>query len=198
MVSTFVTGFVAAFTGFMPPGMLNMLGVKLSVSSGRMNSFWFGTGAATTIGIQSIIATQVFKLLANNPSIVETLQSLAIGVFLLLAFYFYTLSRKTSATDKKMLFSNAYLSGLVMATFNMMAIPFFVGVLIARNANFDIVGSMTFGIGAMLGALGLFTIYNFAAAFVSTRVGFVTRNINLILCALFLFLAAMLFIRKFM
>lgn len=192
-----LVGFISAYFGFLPPGMLNLITVKISISEGRISSFLFGLGAASTIAIQGMIATFVFQLLNNDSSIIETLKSLAIGVLLLLAYYFFRLSRAKQSEGRSLLFKSNYLSGLVMATFNLIAVPYFVGILIAREMRFDLVSTFLFGIGVLSGAVTLFSTYNFLSDFILSRIGVIARNINLILSILFVVLAFVLIIQKF-
>jgi hypothetical protein len=76
---------------------------------------------------------------------------------------------------------------------NMLAIPFFLGysTLLEAQDLLDLTPplNIVFALGAMGGALGLFAVYIWFAAFIQRRVQFVARNINYILSLLFLLLA---------
>ncbi len=191
-----ILGFLAAFMGFLPPGMLNLITVKVSIASDRWRAFLFSLGAATTIGIQGMIATLVLHMLDEGSPIVETLKSFAIVVLMSLAYYFYRLSFKKQGEGKNLIFKSTFLSGLVMATFNLIAVPFFVGILIARGASITSSATVLFGLGTASGSLALFSVYNLSSAYVLKRIGVVTRNINMILATLFVVLALILLIQK--
>lgn len=191
-----ILGFLAAFMGFLPPGMLNLITVKVSIASDRWRAFLFSLGAATTIGIQGMIATLVLHMLDYGSPIVETLKSFAIVVLMSLAYYFYRLSFKKQGEGKNLIFKSTFLSGLVMATFNLIAVPFFVGILIARGASITSSATVLFGLGTASGSLALFSVYNLSSAYVLKRIGVVTRNINMILATLFVVLALILLIQK--
>ena len=134
-VITFLLAVLVAFIGFMPPGMINMTAVKMSIEHHRKNAVLFVLGASSVILLQALIAVTFAKFLASNPQIIEYLTYAAIVVFLALAVMFFRQARhqlKLAIKEEK---RNSYLAGLSMSSMNMLAIPFFLGYSTILEAN---------------------------------------------------------------
>lgn len=192
-LNTFLLAILVAFVGFMPPGMINMTSLKMSLEHHRREAVLFVLGAVTVILLQSFIAVTFAKYLAKNPQIIEYLTFAAIFVFLGLAFLFYRQARqkvKLQVEDRK---RNSYLAGLTMSSMNMLAIPFFLGYSTLMEAkgwlNIHPPHNYMFSLGAVAGAFLLFFIYVLFAEYIQKRVQFIAKNINYILSLLFLVLA---------
>ena len=190
-----------SFIGLLPPGMLNMTSVQQSIENGMKNASLFSAGAATTVGIQALIALSFAGLLSERPDILQGLEFLAIPIFILLAIYFYIHgSKQVNKTGKK---SNRspYLAGLVMSSFNTISIPFYFGycTLFEYKEWISIVFPNTLFIvlGAALGAFSLFYSYGRFAQYIIERVSFVAKNINFILSGFFILLTIIMVIKKF-
>lgn len=192
-LQTFLLAIIIAFIGFVPPGMINMTGLKRSLELGRKEGVQFILGASTIILIQSFIAVTFAKYLARNPQIVENLRYIAIIVFLGLALMFFLQARKKVTLKEKKDRRSSFLAGVIMSSMNMLAIPFFLGysTLMEAQGWLQTISphNFVFAIGAMAGAFGLFYMYILFADVIQKRVQFVARNINYILSVLFLILA---------
>lgn len=190
---TFLLAMLVAFVGFMPPGMINMTSLKMSLENSRRDAVWFVTGAVSVILVQAFLAVTFAKYLARNPQIIEYLTYAAIVVFLGLALLFYQqATRKVNLkVDTKK--QNNYLAGMTMSSMNMLAIPFFLGystLLEARGwLEIDPPHNFIFAFGAVAGSFLLFFIYVLFAEYIQKRVHFIAKNINYILSLLFLVLA---------
>lgn len=192
-IQTFLLAIVIAFIGFVPPGMINMTGLKRSLEQGRKEGVLFVLGASTVILIQSFIAVTFAKYLARNPQIVENLRYIAIVIFLALSVMFFLQARKKVKIQEKKKQQSSFAAGAIMSTMNMLAIPFFLGysTLMEAQGWMQTIAphNFVFAFGAMLGSLGLFYLYILFAEVIQRRVQFVARNINFILSILFLVLA---------
>ena len=190
---TFLLAVLVAFIGFMPPGMINMTSLKMSLDTNRKEAVLFVLGAVSIILIQAFLAVTFTKYLTGNPQVLEYLSYAAIVVFLGLAFLFYSQARRKMALKVEGKKRNSYIAGITMSSMNMLAIPFFLGystLLEARGwLNIDPPHNYVFAIGAMAGAFLLFFIYILFAEYIQRRVHFIAKNINYILSALFLILA---------
>jgi threonine/homoserine/homoserine lactone efflux protein len=186
-------GLGVAYIGLLPPGMMNMTVVHKTITSGMKESMQFALGAVFIIGIQCLIALTFSKMLSNDPSIISSFRRAAIFVFLGLSILFYMKSRqkvRQGSTDNR---KTSVLAGMGMSGMNMLAIPFFFGF----SAYLEIQNMLElsqphisfFVLGAVLGAFLLFYTYGRFAVFISRRVGFIARNINLILSVFFILLA---------
>ena len=192
-LTTFLLAVLVAFIGFMPPGMINMTSLKMSLEYQRKQAILFVSGAVTIILIQAFIAVTFAKYLASNPQIIEYLSYAAIFVFLGLAYLFFRQARQQLNLPVKDQKSNSYLAGLTMSSMNMLSIPFFLGYSTLLEAkgwmNIEPPHNYVFALGAVAGSFLLFFIYILFAEYIQRRVQFVAKNINYILSLLFLVLA---------
>ena len=193
VLHTLLLAILVAFLGFSPPGMLNMTALKLSLENKPAYALSFAAGASFVIFFQSLIAVTFARFLGNNPEVVSFLKYGAIAVFLALAFFFYRQARSAQPFRLLEAGRKGFWAGMAMSAMNMLAIPFFLGysTLLEAQDLLDLTPplNIVFALGAMGGALGLFAVYIWFAAFIQRRVQFVARNINYILSLLFLLLA---------
>ena len=177
--------------GFLPPGMMNMTTVKVALEQSRANALRFIAGTLVIIGIQAFIALYFSRYLAQNPHIVNMLSYVGIAVFIGLAFLFYHQAKSAKAIGG--IADGTFISGIKMASMNMLAIPFFLGYSTAMEASGLITNQFPdnyfFVAGAVFGCFILFATYMLLAEFIQRRAVFVARNINYILSGLFVVLA---------
>ena len=193
LFNTFLLAVLVAFVGFLPPGMINMTSLKMSLEHHRSEALKFVAGAVTVILVQAFLAVTFAKYLAGNPQIIEYLTYAAIAVFLGLALLFFRQARKQVSLDIQSKKRNSYLAGLTMSSMNMLAIPFFLGYSTLMEAKgwlvIDPPHNYIFALGAVAGAFVLFFLYVLFAEYIQKRVQFIAKNINYILSLLFLTLA---------
>ena len=198
---TFLLAALIAFVGFLPPGMINMTAVKMSLEHHRREAYLFIFGALTVILVQAYIAVTGTKFLARHPEIIEFLTYAAIVVFLALAVLFFRQARREVRLNVEEPKRNSYRAGLLMSSMNALAIPFFLGYsTVLQNEGrlpMDFLHNLLFALGAAVGAGILFSIYVSFARFIQRRVQFIARNINYILSGLFLVLAVITATRVF-
>ena len=194
-LNTFSLAVLVAFVGFMPPGMINMTSLKMSLENARKEAVLFVTGAVSIILIQAFLAVTFAKFLVRNPQIIEYLSYAAIVVFLGLSYMFFRQARRQVNLQVKEHKRSSYLAGLTMSSMNMLAIPFFLGYSTLLEAkgwlNIDPPHNYVFAIGAVAGSFLLFFIYVLFAEYIQKRVHFIAKNSNYILSLLFLVLAIM-------
>ena len=170
-----------------------MTGLKRSLDLNRKEGVLFISGACLIIIIQAFIAVTFAKYLTSNPTIVENLSIAAIFVFLALSIlFFYQAKQKISLKEKNQRRSS-FLAGSIMASMNMLAIPFFLGYSTLMESqgwlNTEFPHNFIFALGAGMGAFTLFFGYILLAEIIHARLQIVARNINTILGILFLTLA---------
>lgn len=186
-------GFIMAFAGLVPPGMLNMTAVRTSIEKGRKAGVSFSAGAASVVFIQSSIALIFANYLKNHPEILEKLKMAGIVVFVLLAVFFFVQARKKFKAEGKEEKGNYFISGMLMSSMNMLAIPFYLGLSAYLGTKGQLILEQPyitiFVVGAVLGAFALFTTYAYFAAIIVKKAQFIAQNINYILSALFVVLA---------
>lgn len=188
-----------AFAGLLPPGMLNMTAVRTSIEKGRSAGISFSAGAAFVVFIQASIALLFANYLNNHPEILEKLKIAGIVVFVLLAVFFFVQAHKKFKAEGKQKKGNYFVTGMLMSSMNMLAIPFYLGLsaflgnkglLILHQPYITI-----FVLGAVLGAFALFATYAYFADIIIKKAQFIAKNINYILSVLFIILALTTFIK---
>ena len=204
LILLFFATFSAAFMATVPPGLLNMNAAKTSVEKGRLNGVIFSLGVATMIMTQAYIAVHISKFLFNNPDIIKVLQKIALGVFAFFAIFFFLSAKKDkkkSIEFVKVRKRNSYFKGLLLASVNLLTIPYYSGVNAMWKAtgwiNFELWDTLTFVLAAGCGSftvLYLYTVYFFKLEAKTNRF---SKNSNYILSLLMLVLLAITIIRIF-
>lgn len=188
-----IFGFLMAFIGLLPPGMLNMTAMKTAISVNKNAGYKFSLGAALVVFPQAFIALYFANYFSNHPEVIDGLSYFGVVVLFLLSVLFFYQARRKQTKESKVRKGNYFLIGVLMSAVNMLAIPYYLvystlfeskGWLILER-NFILI----FVFGAFLGAFVLFSIFVKLSDFLITRVRFVARNINYILSVLFFVLA---------
>ncbi len=133
----FLVGYLAAFIGLIPPGLLNMTAAKIGVKQGRKPALIFSLGVLFVVCIQTGIGLLFARYLERHPEIVAILQKVALGIFLALTFYFFVLakdSRREVPQGVKRSKTNRFLYGVLLGTLNVLPIPYWVYISISFGA----------------------------------------------------------------
>ena len=133
-------GFVSSSVGIMPPGMLNMTAVKISLREGRTRALVFAAGAALIFAIQSYVAVLFARFLDQHPEIIIVLREAGVVLFLTLAVYFFFFAKPIDLKKKKIKFHSKrsrFFMGMLLSSLNFFTIPFYVFVSITL-ASYDV------------------------------------------------------------
>ena len=185
-------GFFIAFIGIIPPGMLNMIVAKLSVNETKKTGLLFGYGAAFVVMIQCFVGLYFAKFLESHPVVSENLKKFAVFIFIILTVVFiYNGLKKPKPPKEEVTIKskkNRFLYGVVLSSFNMFAIPYYVfaSLTLSSKNSFDFspLANFCFVIGAGLGTLLVFYIYAAVFRKIEDKVGFLIKNINFIIAAI--------------
>lgn len=197
----FVIGFVMAFAGLLPPGMLNMTAMKTAVAVNKKAGFLFSLGAALVVIPQAFIALYFANYFAQHPEIIENISFLGVIVLFLLSGFFLWLARKKNSKESKVQSGNFFFMGMLMSVLNMLAIPYYLVYstlleskeLLILERNYILI----FVFGAFLGAFTLFTLFVLLSDVLIKRAKYIARNLNYLLSILFFFLAIFTLINIF-
>ncbi|MFD1315775.1 LysE family transporter [Namhaeicola litoreus] len=197
----FVIGFIMAFAGLLPPGMLNMTAMKTAVAVDKKAGFLFSLGAALIVIPQAFIALYFANYFAKHPEIIENISFLGVIVLFLLSGFFFWLARKKNSKESKIQSSNFFFMGMIMSALNMLAIPYYLVystllesrdiLILERNY------ILFFVFGAFFGAFALFTLFVLLSDVLIKRAKYIARNLNYLLSILFFFLAIFTLINIF-
>ena len=161
----FFFGFFFFFFGSITPSMLNMTALKISLEKGRTAVNKDALGVSIIIIPQVIIAVILTKYIAENPTILETLEKFGIVIFILLSYYFYRESKKEKikVDGIKAKESKPLLTGITLSGLNMFAIPFFSGTAITLEAfnlfSFKYIPILFFTLGSVIGTYYILFLY---------------------------------------
>ena len=136
-VINFFVGYIAAFVGLIPPGLLNMTAAKIGVKQGRKPAVIFSFGVLLVVCIQTLVGIFFARYLEGYKAVVDVLQKVALGIFLALTFYFFVLakdSRREVPKGVKKSGANRFLYGLLLAAINLLPIPYWVYISISFSA----------------------------------------------------------------
>ncbi|MGB1246871.1 MAG: lysine transporter LysE, partial [Flavobacteriaceae bacterium] len=133
----FFVGYIAAFVGLIPPGLLNMTAAKIGVKQGRKPAVIFSFGVLLVVSIQTLVGIFFARYLEGYTAVVDVLQKVALGIFLALTFYFFVLakdSRREVPKGVKKSGANRFLYGLLLAAINLLPIPYWVYISMSFSA----------------------------------------------------------------
>jgi threonine/homoserine/homoserine lactone efflux protein len=136
-IINFFVGYIAAFVGLIPPGLLNMTAAKIGVKQGRKPAVIFSFGVLLVVCIQTLVGIFFARYLEGYTAVVDVLQKVALGIFLALTFYFFVLakdSRREVPKGVKKSGANRFLYGLLLAAINLLPIPYWVYISISFSA----------------------------------------------------------------
>jgi len=203
LISLFFFGFLSSFIGSITPSMLNMTAIKVSLEKGIEASKKYALGVSLVAIPQVVIAVILTKYIAENPTILETLEKSGIVVFIGLSYYFYNKSKKgkiktESLKSKK---ENPFLIGITLSFLNMFAIPFFCGIIVALDLfelfSFEVFPILFFILGTIFGTFCILFVYARFANIIQQKTGKLTKDINIILSVLTALVALITFIKLF-
>jgi threonine/homoserine/homoserine lactone efflux protein len=203
LFTLFFFGFFFSFVGSITPSMLNMTALKISLEKGKVAANKYALAVSLVVFPQVYIAVLLTQYIAENPSIIETLEKVGIVIFIGLSYYFYNESKKgkiktESLKSKK---ENPFLIGITLSFLNMFAIPFFCGIIVALDLfelfSFEVFPIFFFILGTILGTFCILFVYARFANIIQQKTGKLTKDINIILSVLTALVALITFIKLF-
>jgi len=135
--SNFLIGFLAALVGVIPPGLLNMTAAKISMKQGRKIALLFSAGVCIMVCLQTFIALIFARYLDMHPEIIDTLQKVALGIFICLTLYFFFVAKDTRRELPKRSHhskTNRFFYGIFLAALNLLPLPYWVYISITFSA----------------------------------------------------------------
>jgi threonine/homoserine/homoserine lactone efflux protein len=178
-------GFLSAFIGIMPPGLINMTAAKVSIKEGRRNAIWFITGAIVVICIQASFAVLFAKIINNRPDFVTLMREVGCAIFTILSIYFLWIAKKPKKKTKKLpkkSKTKRFFLGMLLSFLNFFPIPYyvFVGVTLASFDlfYFDAISIFFFVSGTTLGSFLVFYLYITFFGHFESKSDYLLKNMN--------------------
>lgn|SRR5690554_1645388 len=198
----FFATFSAAFMATVPPGLLNMNAAKISVEKGKNNGITFSMGVSVMILIQAYISVMISKYLFNNPGVLDVLLKVALIVFAFFAIYFFVKAKRRKMDKPKMIKvskRNSFFRGVLLASLNLLTIPYYSGLNAMWNASgwikFQFSDIATFVLAAGCGTFAVLYLYTIYFTKLETRSNRFSQNSNYILSVLMALLLVITLIR---
>lgn len=204
LIILFFATYSAAFMATVPPGLLNMNAAKTSVDKGKLNGIIFSLGVSTVIMTQAYVAVLISKFLYRNPHVIDLLLKIAIGVFAFFAIYFFLSAKRNKIKDIRMVKvskKNSFFKGMLLASLNLLTIPYYSGLNAMWNASgwikFEIWDILTFIVAAGSGSFTVLYLYTVYFNKLEAKTNSFSRNSNYIISLLMLILLTITIIRIF-
>ena len=183
----FLIGFIMSFLGSLFPSMLNMTSVKISIKETQKKALYFSAGVSLIVIIQAYIAVGFSKILLDNPRYLIVLQQVGTIVFIGLSLFFFNNVRKQK---KKQLNNNSrkgkgFLSGILLSSLNMFAVPFYFGVtsflVMMHWYKFTLINNIFFVLGSALGTFSILLLYAYLAKKIENKIEYLANQMDLVL-----------------
>ncbi len=121
ILGLFFLGFISAFVGISPPGLINMTAVKVNLKEGKRTALWFVFGAVIIIFFQTFLALLFARAIDKSPSLILLLREIGCVIFALLTIYFLFVAKKPKLKGgniKKYSNSSRFFLGMLLSALN--------------------------------------------------------------------------------
>jgi threonine/homoserine/homoserine lactone efflux protein len=181
-------GFISAFVGIIPPGLINMTAAKVNHKEGKRNALWFVFGALLIICLQVFFSILFAKIINRRPDLVTLLREIGFGIFVTLTVYFLLLAKKPKDKTKKLdskSVTKRFFLGMLLSALNFFPIPYYVFVSIFLASfnlfSFDTTSIAIFVNGVVVGSFLVFYLYISFFNKIESKRDFFMKNMNTII-----------------
>lgn len=188
LITPLFLGFISAFIGITPPGLLNMTAAKVNLKEGKRNAFWFVSGAVIIIFFQAYVAILFALVINDRPDIVILLREVGFGIFAALTIYFLWIAKKPKIKKhkiKKHTKKSRFFLGMLLSALNFFPIPYYVLVSVTLASyqlfSFDVTPVFIFVNGVVLGSFSVFYCYITFFKKIENKTDYILRNMNTII-----------------
>ena len=188
LLFSFIAGYLAAFVGIFPPGLINMTAAKLSLEDGKSRAMGFVSGALAVIAVQTFISVYSARYIDSHHEVNLILREIGLVIFVLASIYFFFLAKKPQLVSQNNLVKktsrSAFLLGLFISAINLFPIPYYVIVSIALSSygqfSFQSSEIYSFVFGVLAGSLTVFYAYVVVFNRLRSKSDYIIRNMNVI------------------
>ena len=188
LLTPLLSGFIAAFIGIIPPGLINMTAAKVNHKEGKRNALWFVMGAILIICFQVFFAILFAKIFNRRPDLVTLMREIGFGIFATLTVYFLLLAKKPKDKTKKLdnkSVTKRFFLGMLLSALNFFPIPYYVFVSIFLASyhlfSFDLSSIFIFVNGVVVGSFLVFYFYISFFNKIEDKRDFIMKNMNTII-----------------
>jgi threonine/homoserine/homoserine lactone efflux protein len=166
IILPFLSGFIAAFIGVLPPGLINMTAVRVSLTDGRKRALMFVLGALLIIFLQTYISVIFAHYISKHQEIVILLREIGLGIFFALSIYFLFFAKKPKIKNQELQLKSKrsrFFMGVLVSSLNFFPVPYyvFISVTLATYSffKFETVSIYSLVSGVVLGSFTVFYMY---------------------------------------
>jgi threonine/homoserine/homoserine lactone efflux protein len=155
IILPFIFGFLAAFVGVLPPGLINMTAAKVSLVDGKKQAMMFIFGALTIVVLQTYLAVIFAKYIDKHQEVVVTLREVGCVIFIILTIYFLFFAKTPSIKHQDEIKIKSKRSRFFMGVIILITIT-----LASYNVfSYEIIQNSSLIIGIVLGSFCVFYFY---------------------------------------
>ncbi|MFV8368596.1 LysE family transporter [Flavobacterium sp. LB2R40] len=187
IISLFL-GFITAFVGITPPGLINMTAAKVNLKEGKRSAYWFVLGAVFIIFFQATLAILFAQFIKEHPDVIVLLREVGFAIFSALTIYFLLIAKtpkKRKGKIKKKSTSTRFFLGMLLSALNFFPIPYYVFVSVTLASYnlfyFDTTHVFVFVTGVVLGSFLVFYCYITFFQKIQDKTDYFLRNMNTII-----------------
>ncbi len=188
LITSLFLGFVTAFVGITPPGLINMTAAKVNLKEGKKSAYWFVLGAVIIIFFQAAIAILFAQFIKERPEVIVLLREFGFVIFAVLTVYFLLIAKepkKKKGIIKKRSTSTRFFLGMLLSALNFFPVPYYVFVSITLASYnlfyFDTTYVFIFVSGVVLGSFLIFYCYITFFQKIQNKTDYLMRNMNSII-----------------
>ena len=189
LILLFLSGFLAAIIGILPPGLINMTAAKVDFTDGRKRAMIFVLGALIVIFFQTYISVIFARYISSHEEIVVLLREIGLVIFSILSIYFLFFANKPTIKSQNSIQlkskKSRFFMGMLISAINFFPIPYyvFVSVTLASFNIFDFIPSSicSLVIGVVLGSLFVFYLYVLFFNKMKSKADYFMQNMNKII-----------------
>jgi threonine/homoserine/homoserine lactone efflux protein len=181
-------GFISAFIGIIPPGLINMTAAKVNHKEGKRNALWFVLGAILVICFQVFFAILFAKTINRRPDLITLMREIGFGIFTALTIYFLLIAKKPKVKSKKLKNKSKtkrFFLGMLLSALNFFPIPYYVFISISLASyklfSFETTSIFIFVNGVVIGSFLVFYFYISFFNSIENKRDYIMKNMNTII-----------------
>lgn len=181
-------GFISAFIGIIPPGLINMTAAKVNHKEGKRNALWFVLGAILVICFQVFFAILFAKTINRRPDLITLMREIGFGIFTALTIYFLLIAKKPKVKSKKLKNKSKtkrFFLGMLLSSLNFFPIPYYVFISISLASyklfSFETTSIFIFVNGVVIGSFLVFYFYISFFNSIENKRDYIMKNMNTII-----------------
>lgn len=194
----FFTGFLISFLASLPPGMTNIMTVRLAMTGDYISASWFALGILTAEIMYAKLCSVVINQMSRIGFIVKILQGIVLLVFVAMATMSFIASGKEAVHGTAKLIGSdlsPFIFGFLLMAINPVQIPFWLGwttiLLEKRILTSNQHGHISYLLGVGLGSLMASAIFIASGQFLFSFLILKERAVHFIFGSVFAIMAIM-------